>query len=204
MVPKVWGSLHNAAAELQCSCCTAATFCLSLFKMVSFFPLTFSLSLSQTCLLLPAVFSPPYINLQFISLIHPRSLWLSFPHLSLLQCLEVSQKRGTRRAQTEGGKELERLTMTPVWPVTTTAGKCVFSSCFHLGVGRENALREHALSRVLCCQQSTNYFSKVHNLAKFGQIFLDIAKLYIPASKASSCQISNLYHFSWWMQALQK
>lgn len=104
MVPKVWGSLHNAAAELQCSCSTAATFCLSLSKIVSFFPLTFSLSLSQTCLLLPAVFSQSYINLQYISLIHPRSLWLSFLHLSLLQCLRSAQREEQGEHRQKVGK----------------------------------------------------------------------------------------------------
>lgn len=84
----------------------------------------------------------PVLHQFIVHLSHSPQISLAFLSTSLSSSmLEVSPKRGTRRAQTEGGKELERPPMTPVWPVTTMAGKCVFSSCFHLCVvGREHAL----------------------------------------------------------------
>lgn len=94
-------------------------------------PITFSLSLFQAGLLLPADFSQPSANLLIFSLVHLRFLWSSPPHIPLPQFLRVSKWRGVRCTLKEGRKHPERPMMSLAHPVPMTAGKCVFRPSFH-------------------------------------------------------------------------
>lgn len=58
--------------------------------------------------------------------------------------------------------------------------------------------------RFLCCQQSTNHFSKACNLAKFGQIFLDTANSIFLLQRPPPAKFQAFSSSLGGMQALQK
>lgn len=123
----------------------------SLSKTVSLFHL--SQLLSQTCLL-PAGFSQPYTNLQFVFLLHTRSLCILFPCIPLLQhldsvLLQCSAKGDEKERHWQKVRKIQR---DPQWPNSVYAqncrGKCVQPL---LPWWERNILW---VVRVLCCQQS--------------------------------------------------
>lgn len=124
----------------------AAIFCLSLCRLSYFFLSQLLQPITVTDLLfLPAGFSQPSANSLFVSLLHPRSLWLSPPQIPLLLCLSISKWRGAQWAPKESKKHPEQPTISPACPVPMIAGKYVFIRCLHWG----NALW---VFWVHCCQ----------------------------------------------------
>lgn len=192
VIPEAWGCLPNRAAEQQSSAWVSPRL----------FPCFTSACHSPRLVIFFLLVS--HTNLQFVSLLHTSSFWISFPHTSLLQHLDSVFFSAKSKVGKKGGidKKVRKTQRDPQWPNGAYARNCRVK-CVQplLPWWGGNMLWT---VRVLCCQKSIQHFSKAHNLAKFGQIFLDVAKWHIPASKASFWQISNLYPLSWGMQALQK
>lgn len=118
----------------------AAAFCLSLSRFVSFFPILFSLSLSQACLALSVGFSQPSANLLVFFLLPPQ-VSLAFPSAHPSPSMPKRRQMERNTVSTERRQETPRETHSdiPTYPVPTIAGKCVFSPWFHGGTRSEQS-----------------------------------------------------------------
>lgn len=114
VAPRVWGSLPNTIAKKQSSESLQACFFLSL-------PITFSLSLFQAGLLLPADFSQPSANLLiFLPCSSQVSLFLPSTHPS--PSIPQSQQMERSTVHTERRQETPRETYDE--PSTSCAHDC--------------------------------------------------------------------------------
>lgn len=108
---------------------------------------------------------------------------MSFPSTHICPSKPKHQQMERSTVSTERRKHPERFMMTPAYPVPMITGKCVLSHCFQL---------------------STNHFSKVYNLLKFGQIFLDAANSIFLLQKPPAANFKPFSSSPTAMQLLQK